>query len=357
MFEIYERADYKKIIAWVLQNWDKLNLPKTNQQTLKFNILPFRKAGLHSLLNFIVFSEEKPLIVLKMPRYKDGKLAFKAIEDEAKNLEFISAQGLLKENLPLIYKLVKIDNTPVIIMKAYEGKMLHQLLDQEESPAEIENLLKLGAAPLLSLNAPQEKTLATLKPSYITNQLKTVVQLYPDLLKKLETSLTDFFKERPLVELRYPQVFIHQEYNPWNLLCEQDNNLIILDWEDALRKSFPLLDMFNYFTVAFRILVVGETPSAKNRKPEQKQERGLQLINYYNQFQKEYCLKLNISQELVDFFFIVFCLNSTLFFIGDKRKEISYGRNWLLPLTNLAPKNCFESYLKQQLQSAGGQKG
>jgi len=120
MFEIYERADYKKIIAWVLQNWDKLGLPKTNQQALKFNILPFRKIGLHSLINFLIFSEKEPLVVLKMPRYREGVLAFKAIEDEAKNLEFVSKKGLLKENLPQVYKLVRIDNTPVLIMKAYE---------------------------------------------------------------------------------------------------------------------------------------------------------------------------------------------------------------------------------------------
>ncbi len=356
MFEIFPRLDYKKIVAGIFQNWDKLGLPPADINKLKVKLLPFRKMGLHSLLNFMVFSENQPLLVIKMPRYKEGKFAIEALKHEANILDYLKQKGILKGHIPQVYKLADFEGIPVLLTKAYHGEMLHHFLDKEEDLSKLDKLIMSGAELLPQLYSRSESKEQIIDEAfiekYIKEPLKSVVEYYPKQISKIEEFLSSFFKDKNYLGMKYPRVCLHREFNPWNILKESDGNLIVLDWEDAAPEGLPFLDIYNYFTVCFRILFTGETKHSRNRNLDEKKKRTDVLLKNYSNFVGRYCESLNIQSDLKDFFFIIFAINATHFFIEEKRREINYGKSWLSLLLNASLSNCFETSLRFEAQGA-----
>jgi hypothetical protein len=355
MSEVFTPVDHKKIITTILQDWDSLGLPPIDKKSLEFKLLPFRKTGQHSLVNYMIISNKRPAIVIKLPRFKEGFLAFTSINNEAKMLDLLEQKTLLSGHFPKMLKSLNIENIPVLLTIAYQGDMLHQLLDNEEDLSHLGGLLS-GAADLLPLFPnPKKDQRGVVDDSfihkYIKEPLKIIHNLYPREAKPIGDFVDNFLKDRVFHNAKYPVVLMHQEFNPWNILKEDNGNLLIFDWEDAVEDGLPLLDLYNYFTICYRILIIGETKHAQARSRENKQRRIDILLEKYSEHSSKYCKALNIPAELLDLFYMVFAINSIVFFAGEKRKEVEYGRSWLPLLLNTSARDCFIGHIKTASES------
>jgi hypothetical protein len=116
MFKIYSQTDFKKVIFEIIQKWEKLSLPEVNKNELKITFLPFRRKGLHSFLSFMISLKDQPLLVVKMPRYENGKLAFAALKNEADMLSYLNQNGYKNEHIPQIYTFLDLEGIPVLFM-------------------------------------------------------------------------------------------------------------------------------------------------------------------------------------------------------------------------------------------------
>ncbi len=314
MLKIFSNPDYQAIIQKILLE------QKIDPNSIEIKILPFRKVGLHSLLNFLILKDGHPLFVIKLPRYTEGKYALEALKNEAKMLE------TLKENVPEIIKY----SAPALIIKYYDGEMLDSLLEKDKS------LLSLGISPLIDLHNKTKSKEKTIDQDFIEKHiikpLRLIIEYYPREIVVIEKFINEFFKNNDFEGLKYPEVLSHQEYNPYNLLITKENKPIILDWEDAKSDGLPILDIFDYFIVSLRIMKIDSKDA---------------ILDSYKKFSEEYCKKLNISKKLLDLFFVVFSINKTHFFLEEKRREVEYGKSWLEIILNTSNKDCFESYINK----------
>jgi len=355
MSEVFTPVDHKKIITTILQDWDSLGLPPIDKKSLEFKLLPFRKTGQHSLVNYMVISQKQPVAVIKVPRFKEGTLAFSAINNEARMLDLLVRKMLFTGHFPQMFKAPEIDKIPVLLTKAFAGTMLHQLLDNEEDPSQLDRLISSGGDLLILFYNPKEDQRRTIDGTFlqkwIKDPLREIGEYYPQEAEQIEQFVNDFLKDRVFHNLKYPVVPMHQEFNPWNILKDENGNLLVFDWEDASEDGLPLLDLYNYFTICHRILIAGETKLTQARSRENKQRRVDLLLGKYSEYSVRYCQALNISAELLDLFYVVFAINSINFFAGEKRREIEYGKSWLPLLLNTSARDCFKNYIKKTSES------
>lgn len=311
MLKIFSNPDYQSLIEKILKD------QKIDSNNIEIKILPFRKVGLHSLLNFLIIKDKQLLFVVKIPRYIEGKYAYEGLKKEAKLFS-----GVIK--------FYAIDKIPALVSKYYDGEMLDSLLEKDIS------LLSLGLSPLLDLHNKTKSKEKTIDQDFIENHiirpLRLIVEYYPKEIVIIEKFINEFFKNNDFMGLKYPEVLSHQEYNPYNILITKNNKPIILDWEDAKPNGLPILDIFDYLIVSLRILKI----SSKDT-----------ILNVYSKFKEEYCKALNINNKLFDLFFVVFSINKTHFFLEEKRREVDYAKSWLEILLNTTTKDCFENYLKK----------
>jgi hypothetical protein len=293
----------------------------------------------------------QPAAVIKLPRFITGDLAFAALRTEAANLTELTSQKLIAGHFPQLYKLLEQDGVPALILKAYDGPMLNQLLDSEEKLDKLAALIKLGASPLSNLRLSNRSWL--IDERFFDEQLRQpgekVIQLFPQERENLEKAINNVLTDRSIIGLTLPGCFWHREYNPWNILvAKPDQRPMVLDWEDAEMAGLPLLDFYNYFTIAFRILLVGETAAAKKRPLANRQQRIATLLTCYRQELAAYCEALQLNQAVSDLCYLIYLLDVIRFFAAPKRQESTYAASWL-PMLKAGVN--FERYLKSSLPS------
>ncbi|MFH1390373.1 MAG: phosphotransferase [Candidatus Margulisiibacteriota bacterium] len=347
MPDIFTKVDYKKIAARLLGEWDGFGLPKADLSKLELKIMPFRKIGLHSLLTFMVFCEGKPLLVMKFPRYLEGRLAFSGLRNEAAMLE--------KIKIPELFKLLEIDGAPVLLMRAYEGKMLHHFLDAGEDLEKLAGFLRHGVNLLIELSRKTKEQLIKIDEDFIERHLlvpaREALEYFPDQIAPLQEYLNTFLSNnQSAIGLEVPLLLTHHEFNPWNILVDPEGKLILLDWEDAENSGLPFLDLYNFFTVAFRIMYYGETSETQSRSPEQKQARKELLLREFRAAAQKYCQALGCSEKLLDIFYLAFALKQTTFFLNEKRHDINYASSWLALLAGAPLENCFIDHVVKEGQ-------
>lgn len=346
-YQVFDKIDANHILLNIEKNWKALSLPIVDDGKLDFSIIPVRRSGLHSFITVMVSSENKPVVVVKFPRYKDGVLAFEALETEALNIGHLKTFPELEQYVPEIYFSGTINSVPVIIEKAYEGRMFHEYLNAEEDVDKLRGLMREGSKMILNIHKSTRNGYKNIDAGFFSGHidlpLKRICQYYPEYIMPVERLVRAVYKER---SLRYPVVFQHGDLNPWNIMCLNDGRKVIFDFEDSNRSGLPFADVFNYFVVCFRILFVGETQAARGRSLEERKKRALLVLDEYKDFVKEYCGSLDIDESLIDLFFVVFGINATLMFIDDKRLSVNYGASWFGMLFNPQNISGFEGHIK-----------
>ncbi|MFA5034750.1 MAG: hypothetical protein WC500_03105 [Candidatus Margulisiibacteriota bacterium] len=351
---IYTWVDFKKIMAKVLTDWDKLGLPKVDISRLSIKLMPLRKIGLHSLLTFTISHDGKPLVTLKIPRYKEGKHAFEGLRNEAVRLKELRDKHILSIEGPQLFRLIEIDRVPIVLTRAYEGRMLNYYIDTEENLNKIGRFIRTGVDLLTTFNVRTKGKKITLNDNFIEQHLRqpvrTALEYYPNQIAYLEKYLSLFLAKREWTGLIVPEVMVHHEYNPWNILLTPEGDLLLLEWKDSHRGGLPFLDLYNFFMVAFRIMYYGETNEAQQRTLDQRQARASFLLHEFRDSAKKYCLALGCSEKVLDLFFLIFAIDQANFFINEKHRDIHYAESWLSLLTNTAITNCFVDHLSREIR-------
>ena len=355
MFEIYSKTDFQTVISEIFKSWKLYALPPLNEEKFEIKLMPFRKVGLHSLLTFMIFSDSKPIVVIKMPRYRDGKLAFEALRNEARALEHLAQTKIFKDHFPALFKLAEFNGVPVLLIRACDGEMLHRFIDREENLDNLKKYIENGADVLLKLNDWAKLSRKKIDDEFIKKELitplKAVMPYYSQFTGEIEAFLGSFLENKSWLGAEYPVVYAHQEYNPWNILVEKNDNLVVLDWEDANPDGLPFQDLYNYFTVCFRVVFYGEAKHSQERPLEAKINRAESQLTAFNGFLNKYCQLLGVSPGLKDLFYVIFAVKQALFFVEEKRREINYGLTWLTLILNAAPSNCFESHIRNEIEA------
>lgn len=333
---------YEKVIPQIVQEWDKFNLPKVDKSKLKVKALPFRKSGLHSMLCFMFSDGDKPIVVVKLPRNSDGKLAFEALEHEYNVLTKVKA--ILQGSIPDIYSFQKINNIPVLFFKAYAGAMFNLLLDREEDLASLDKLLSKGSDIILQLGERSKSGEKVIDADFVQKWIKQPFELIKKVFPKIDPKL-----DLSMMGEKYPVIITHQEFNPWNIITDEKGGPVVFDWEDGIIEGLPFVDLYNYFMIAYRILMIGETDKTRQRKAEDKKGRVAALLKNYDQFMVKYCKAIGVAEKTKDFFFFVFALNIIAFFLAEKRNEAGYAKSWLPLLISAPHKDSFKGYV--QLES------
>ncbi|MBN2058445.1 MAG: phosphotransferase [Candidatus Saganbacteria bacterium] len=345
-------VDYKKIIRYVLQNWQKLGLPETDQTKLGFKVLPFRRSGPHSLLNFMISSADAPVLVVRGPRFISASIAIEGLKHEALLLKELLLIEPLKAHIPILLKDLLIDDCPILLVKACSGTMLHTLLDTETVPDKLARLIRSGADLAQSLHLATKKPERTLDSKLISDQaaktLPLVRQHLPEKAAALEKQLELYLQKLGNEKTDIPGVCSHEEFNPWNILQQPGGQLIALDWEDAVSDGLPLLDLYNYFLICMRILIAGESQSAKQRPQTEQQQRFAILLRTFTESIAAYCQALNLPEQAKDPLFVLFGLRSLAFFLDPKRQSVAYAKHWLPLLTGLDQKDLFSEHLAKE---------
>lgn len=350
---IYTQTDFKKIATQVLTDWDKLGLPKIDQTKLDFKLMPIRKIGLHSLLTFMIYHAGKPAVVLKLPRYREGTIAFAALRNEAAKLKDLREKHILSIEGPQLFRLIEIDSVPVLLMRGYEGKMLHQYIDAENDLAKVARFLRIGVDLLTTYSTRTKGKKLAVNDAFIEQRLlrpvREILEYYPNQIAHLEKYLHEFLATKSWAGQTVPEVLVHHEYNPWNILLTPEGDLILLDWEDAQNNGLPFLDLYNFFMVAFRIMFYGEGSEAQQRPLADRQTRARFLIDEFRAASRKYCLALGCSESVLDLFFLIFAFEQARFFLDEKRRDVHYAESWLSLLTNTAVTDCFVDHLSREI--------
>gem|GEM_PF-5850065 len=350
MFEIYKRPQYPELIKHIMVNWVALGLPETDLTKLTCKIAAARKTGFNSLMTFIMSAGGKPLVVIKCPRYSESKPAEDSLKNEAKALKDLSATSL-KDSAPPLYSFERINGLPVLVTGGVAGGPFNELLDRENDPEKLDSLLSLGIRPAFEIAGIKDGRSVEVDDTFIEDHIRkplaAVCQYFPQHIEMIETFCNKVLARRPKSALHLKKCFVHNDFNPWNLLASEKDGVCVIDWEDALSSGLPLMDFFNYYIVAHRILFMGETPYSRSRTAEQKSKRAQVLLENYKRNLEIYCKASKVPAELEDLLFLVFAAEVSAFFVDEKRKSITYAESWVSMLLDLNASNCFENYIRK----------
>ncbi|MFA5097929.1 MAG: aminoglycoside phosphotransferase family protein [Candidatus Margulisiibacteriota bacterium] len=350
MFEIYKRPQYPELIKHIMMNWAALGLPETDLTKLTCKIAAARKSGFNSLMTFIMSAGGKPLVVIKCPRYGESKPAADSLKTEAKVLKALSATSL-KDSAPPLYLFESINGLAVLVTGGVAGGPFNELLDRENDSEKLDSLLSLGIRPAFELAGIKDGRSVEVDDTFIEEHIRkplaAVCEYFPQHIEMIEGTCSKVLALCPKSALHLKECFVHNDFNPWNLLGSDKDSVCVIDWEDAVYDGLPLMDFFNYYIVAHRILFMGETPYSRSRTAEQKTKRAQVLLENYKKNLGLYCKASNIPPELEDLLFLVFAAEISAFFVNEKRKSISYAESWVSILLNLKASNCFESYIRK----------
>ena len=351
LFEIYTRPDHTEIIKNIVMDWDGLGLPDIDLTKINCRIVSPRKQGFNSLMTFIFYCNEEPLIVVKAPRYNESKIAVDSLRNEAETLKSLSKNYGLKDIIPHLYLYSPVTGVPTLITGAAKGKMFNEVIDEEEDPARLDALLTRGAQLASVFAQIKGHGFLPVDEAFIEKNLRTplklVAEYYPQYIDMIERSVETVLSVSPLDEKPVYKYLMHNDFNPWNVVFSADNKMTIIDWEDASFEGLPFMDLFNYYSVAHRILFVGENAYSKSRSSDQKKLRINVLLDNYKKNLEEYCKKTGISVKMADLFFLVFAANISAFFVDEKRRSISYADSWVSMLFDVTIPGCFENFVKR----------
>lgn len=351
MFEIYKRPDHTEIIKNIVMDWAGFGLPQANLAKINCKIISPRKQGFNSLMTFMFYCNGEPLVVVKTSRYSESKIAVESLQNEALTLKNLAQADGLKDKVPHLYIYAPIAGVPTMITAAAKGKMLNEILDEEEDPSKLDALLTLGVQPAVLFAGVKGQGSGSLDQNFVDRHigqpLKLVGEYYPQYIEMIERSVQNVLSAAELKGDTFNRCLAHNDFNPWNILLSADEKLTVIDWEDASFGGLPFMDFFNYYIVAHRILFIGENLYAKSRTADQKKQRTDVLVKNYRKNLEEYCKKTRIPTKTADLLFAVFASNISAFFLDEKRRSVSYSESWVSMLLDLSVSDCFEEFVKK----------
>ncbi|MEK7375606.1 MAG: aminoglycoside phosphotransferase family protein [Candidatus Margulisiibacteriota bacterium] len=351
MFEIYKRPDHTEIIKSIMMDWTGLGLPDIDLTKLNCKIISPRKQGFNSLMTFMMYYNKEPLIVIKTPKFSESKIAIDSLQNEAQTLKTLANAATLKDNVPHLYNYSPIAGLPTMITAAAKGKMFNQVIDEEEHPSGLDAFLTRGAQLCSSFAKVNSGSSFVIDDHFIENSVKKPLMLvgeyFPQYVDMIEHSVEQVLSAAPADTISVKRCLLHNDFNPWNIILSGDNKMTVIDWEDASFEGLPLLDLYNYYTIAHRIMFKGENSYSSSRTREQKKLRTEVVLRNFNTNIEEYCAINGIPKRASDILFLAYAAKASEFFLVEKRRSITYAESWVSMLLDAAAPRCFENFVKK----------
>jgi len=293
-----------------------------------------------------------------MPRFKGREIANESIKNEFKMLMFLKDLGDIRTSIPNVLDLIRIEESDLLVSEFMEGSMLNEVIDKEDDPDVLSALISGATDILFAMKDPGSTAPLLVDKDFlkvrVEDPARTIAEYYPQHLNALQDSVQNFLSLNGPEGLMLRRSVCHMDFNPWNILLKNDKTYKTLDWEDSVRDSLPMLDLYNFFAVAFRIAMIGESETAQKRPLKESLSKGQVIMDLYDRISAKYKEHFSLSDSAADLLFVIFVLTNTLYFSGRKRSSLRYAEDWLALLFNKSPKDLFLHSLKREAELFAG---
>lgn len=353
--DLFNRIDLSTVVKSSINKLSELGiLDSGHSDDIQIDLLPFRRTGPNSTLNIRIRTSPQQAFVVKAPRYS-GTDAGMSIGREFEILTKIRGHEYFRRHTPEILSLMDIGCDKILISQGIDGEMLHARIDKETELAALTPLLDNCKEFLMHLSEISPKENATVDGSFVEDRilspLRSILAYYPQHTERIMRSISDFLPQLSFLGKGYqlPLLYSHNDFNPWNIILTSNSVNIVLDWEDCQQKGLPLMDLYNFFTVLFRIMLYGESADSKARSKDASATRAEFAIKAFGQAADSYMTALSIPPDMKDLLFIVFVIQNVSQLIDIKRRSFGYAESWLMMLREIGTKDLFEQMGKKEI--------
>ncbi len=353
-----EMNDYPGLLKNLVR--DELNdyFKRSETDDLHLRILPSYNLGTNSCINIRLSCEQNSGFTVKMPRYKNSKIASSVIKKEYTNISTLLKEYQMADFLPKTIGLYNISGVEILVTEYIDGNTLSEIIDNKTKKCEIEDIL-IKYSGLFTGKTRQSKTLPSFEISrdfistYITAPAKAIIKFLPGHSTDLNSAIDSFFSRNDFSGLSMPSCLFHGDFSPGNLLIDKKNGqFFVIDWEDAEFGGLPMLDLFKFFLISMRVAMKGDTPSSQDRPLKEKISRAETVMKAWQTAEKHYSRFFDVERtDFLDLLFMTFILKNTLFFLDEKRRSIPLAENWLSLMYHQGNGNLFLGHMQKEIMT------
>ena len=267
--------------------------------------------------------EERPLFILRVPRYPANKAANLSLELEYQNLKFIHdrlTDDNLRQSIPRAVVWEQICNTNVLAVSFLAGTSLNRGMLKADLLTNYLQQAKLafywlmafqkgmGSAALLSAEQVVEKVIGEYAAVFPDHQ--AVRAEYFSALRA---------KARKLTGSQIPQFAQHGDFHAENIFVVENRVAGVIDWEDSSLAGIPAFDAFHFIRTYFEALF-GYAVERLDLDLLDSLSTGENTFKAIRVTLADYCNKMGIDPRF-ESIWVPVCLIQSASFAGSPRKE------------------------------------
>ncbi|MFH1361981.1 MAG: aminoglycoside phosphotransferase family protein [bacterium] len=287
---------------YLLKNWSSFELGRQPKALIftKFADRGIRatQVGVVSFLVKGVYPHlEKPLLIVRIPRYPQNQQACLSLENETKNLLLISSK-LSGAKVPKVVFFEKINSSPVLGISYLAGSPLSQRILSKNILKDYVGNFGLAFSWLIGFQKGFGAGEAVLLNDLIDQVIRDYVQVFP----QNGSERRNYFGKIKLAAEQFKEVKIslfpqHGDFHTDNIFTQAGQISGVVDWEDFSDAGIPGFDVFHFIRTYFEALFDYFT-KALDIKAIKALAQGPDSLAVVAATLKNYCQSIALSPEL-----------------------------------------------------------
>ncbi|OGC11093.1 hypothetical protein A3K48_00985 [candidate division WOR-1 bacterium RIFOXYA12_FULL_52_29] len=291
------------------------------------------KAVLTFLVKGVYKSEQKPLFIVRFPRYSGGE-AVLTLQLEEANLRKAAALP----NIPRLLLAAEINKAKVVVISFLPGETMGRNIFSEDLLGVFSDSFERSFGWLSS----SQKALGAAESLSPIDLVNKIIAEYTAIFPNKAAANKHVFERLQEAaskqsEIRLPLYFQHGDFHVDNIFVAAGRISGIIDWEDAQFPGLPGFDLFHFVKTYFE--AIGGAFADQNMYEElafiSSHEKVIGLIN---QHVNGYYSKMQIDPRLEEVLLPLYLIKSAVY-AGSPRKQAYLALKKLDILISLMPHN------------------
>jgi hypothetical protein len=255
---------------YLLKKWEDLSLGAKPDELffVKFADRRIRAAEV-GIISFLVKGrygkEEKPLFILRIPRYPENREANRSLELEYQNLKTIHdnlTSDNLRQTIPRVVVWEAIGGARVLALSFLPGDGINRGMIE----ADLVATYLRQAEPAFYWLMGWQQGMGNAALITVEQLVERVIGEYNAIFPEKVAARAGYFSKlrdraRELGDVKVPQFVQHGDFHAENIFVGGDKVTGVIDWEDFSLTGIPGFDLFHfvrtYFEALFRYAVGG----------------------------------------------------------------------------------------------------